>query len=978
MVMPMPPMMPQVRPYMQPPQTAPYRGPSPLPQIAGIVVNPEVAKALLTFDPNYMEAIKKAIDGSVLDILKPVIERSVTIALITTREIVLKDFALEPDDKKLLDAANQMVQCLAGSLAMVTCREPLRMSMGNRIKDVLKRYELQQKDAEMIVKMLCNENLEIGSTYIQRSVILKARQRVSDDHTIKESVERRMVAGSTGAAMLSYATPKQLPEALRPKKEGLASTELDVYREFNKVLKDNTTSLLGDLSAEAPAAAEPDPGKGKSSSYKLVGSLRAVHAIIDNEEYMRQDVLEGALKRFQQELAETERNPKMLEQITREIFQCFVKLFTDKASKPKSQIYLQLLRITANFYKNLPTKITELLFKDCSDDVKYNYEFVATLFKHSLIDIQQYDNDLSIALHNIASFPPAVSDSLLTFVAFLVLNLILAEKILQPSQLTHTFMEMNSIHKTPRAQANPAFVSMLVNLSSNDKSARSAASQLFEEWVTLNQDQAPDQLRDYFLKLTAHLGNSDDKFVGFFTTAIESAVQQALFSIPVGHAGAVVPNYPDRLDFRLIDSVLKLLFTLLPYKLSMCIKYFSNFMRALTNSLKADHVSRLMQFNQRPFYRFFVIILQSLKKPEFKMLPHAELLQYTAYALHDVAPKLCPGFSFGWLDLVSHRNFMPHLLSTKLEDKYAILSGKMVTLLCDMFDFLKLVIVPGEQPPATVVLYFEAVLRITLVLLHDFPDFLSTHYFDFLCAIPEQCQQLRNIILSAVPKNVKAPEPKRGIKLDKLCEQKTPPVFQSDYKQILSYRNIKEDVDRYMVTINQSLLVDICNKLMSPAMGAEGPARSKRPELEVFHALVLYLAELGIATAYEPPKKELGITPILTNILSKLDLPARENMLNAMFNEVRYPNSYTNYFIRFLLYLTETSSIPLIQEQIFRILLERETGHSPVPWGINIMHVELRQNPAYDLVNKPFVKGFREIESLLVRMQGSESGKEED
>ena len=125
---------------------------------------------------------------------------------------MIKDFALEPDDKKLLEAANQMVQCLAGSLAMVTCREPLRMSMGNRIKDVLRRYELQTKDAEQIVKTLCNENLEIGSSYIQRSVILKARQRVSDDHTIKESVERRVSMGPGSANLCDAEANSRAPE----------------------------------------------------------------------------------------------------------------------------------------------------------------------------------------------------------------------------------------------------------------------------------------------------------------------------------------------------------------------------------------------------------------------------------------------------------------------------------------------------------------------------------------------------------------------------------------------------------------------------------------------------------------------------------------------------------------------------------------------------------------------------------------------
>ena len=41
--------------------------------------------------------VSKAVDSSIVEILPPVVDRSVTIALITTRELVLKDFAYDSD-----------------------------------------------------------------------------------------------------------------------------------------------------------------------------------------------------------------------------------------------------------------------------------------------------------------------------------------------------------------------------------------------------------------------------------------------------------------------------------------------------------------------------------------------------------------------------------------------------------------------------------------------------------------------------------------------------------------------------------------------------------------------------------------------------------------------------------------------------------------------------------------------------------------
>ena len=53
--------------------------------------------------------VGKAVDSSIVEILPPVVERSVTIALITTRELVLKDFAYDSDYNKIMRAADLIV-----------------------------------------------------------------------------------------------------------------------------------------------------------------------------------------------------------------------------------------------------------------------------------------------------------------------------------------------------------------------------------------------------------------------------------------------------------------------------------------------------------------------------------------------------------------------------------------------------------------------------------------------------------------------------------------------------------------------------------------------------------------------------------------------------------------------------------------------------------------------------------------------------
>merc|ERR1740139_1424337 len=67
------------------------------------------------------------------------IDRSVTISCVTTRELMLKDFAMEPDEQRMRKAAQLMVQNLAGSLALVTCKEPLRVACGNHMRSLMQQ-----------------------------------------------------------------------------------------------------------------------------------------------------------------------------------------------------------------------------------------------------------------------------------------------------------------------------------------------------------------------------------------------------------------------------------------------------------------------------------------------------------------------------------------------------------------------------------------------------------------------------------------------------------------------------------------------------------------------------------------------------------------------------------------------------------------------------------------------------------------------
>jgi CCR4-NOT transcription complex subunit 1 len=64
----------------------------------------------------------------------------VTIAGISTRELVLKDYVTEQSEDKLRQAGRLMSQKLAGSLAQVTCKEPLRGNLATHFRLFLTEF----------------------------------------------------------------------------------------------------------------------------------------------------------------------------------------------------------------------------------------------------------------------------------------------------------------------------------------------------------------------------------------------------------------------------------------------------------------------------------------------------------------------------------------------------------------------------------------------------------------------------------------------------------------------------------------------------------------------------------------------------------------------------------------------------------------------------------------------------------------------
>jgi len=303
--------------------------------------------------------------------------------------------------------------------------------------------------------------------------------------------------------------------------------------------------------------------------------------------------------------------------------------------------------------------------------------------------------------------------------------------------------------------------------------------------------------------------------------------------------------------------------------------------------------------------------------------------------------------------------FMPKLLLAKGNKGWPLLQQLLVG---GLFNFLYPYLSDGVLSQPVRMLYRGA-LRVLLVLLHDFPEFLCDYHFAFCDAIPPSCIQMRNLILSAFPRNMRLPDPfTPNLKVDLLPEISQPPRILSPFSSALSRADaaLLPDLDNFLKTRAPfSFLTELRPRVIKP----DGTHK-----VGLLNALVLYVGAHAIATL-QSSQQQAGLLHSahmdVFQQLTDLEPEGRYLFLNAIANQLRYPNNHTHYFSCVLLFLFSEASDERVQEQITRVLVERLIVHRPHPWGLLITFIELIKNPRYNFWSKPFTRCAPEIERLF-------------
>ena len=318
-------------------------------------------------------------------------------------------------------------------------------------------------------------------------------------------------------------------------------------------------------------------------------------------------------------------------------------------------------------------------------------------------------------------------------------------------------------------------------------------------------------------------------------------------------------------------------------------------------------------------------------------------------------------------------------------------------LLASMFRFMEPRLRDGSLTP-TIDMLTKGLLRTLLVLLHDFPDYLSENHFTLCNLIPPGCVQLKNLVLSAFPRLKRLPDPfMQGLRIENIIENSEPPRLSVDLPAVLENAKIRAPLDRYLHShtpddFPRRLVERIKIVPMENGMHNGVSAQDKRPSynVDLLSTIVLYIGVQAIEASQKHEDTGVlifdGKSPhmeLLTAMNAELDIEGspflifidigRYHFLSAMANQLRYPNCHTYYFSCVILELfSQDDCAPNTYEQITRVLLERIVCNRPHPvfsstdtanvkWGLLITFTSLLKQDRYQFWKMPFVKKAPEV-----------------
>lgn len=843
-----------------------------------VVVNQQLA--IISERLGLKSLVGMAVERAVVEIISPVVDRSVTIACMTAHELVAKDFASEGDPEAVRGAAHLCVAGLAQSLALVTSREPLRLAVTNNLRQLLAQ-RLEPTALEQVVTLLVNDNLDLCCQVIERASGERAQREIDERMGPANAARTRAKAAGQQYVDTSYLQgrfPAALPDALRARPGALTQQQQRVYQDFASIPRtavaaaaaqsptgpqaQGPAAFVGGRPGEAavPAAAEDPQAQLR---VRFISWVQRVDAISTHEANSTLATLQDGheAKALVAEIARIPQNEAQAVEIAKNLF--FSKLYQSApSSRMHASAYASAMAVLRDARaRRLPMDISGW-FAQLPDELRAMKEPTEQLIRLGMLPSQDLDMVLAKALSS-TRYQPAAE----LLLGILQTCIIGPDPCLSTTDLPASLDILTKlagrlgagqgiiglVEEARRASAQRAGAVKPSIMPQDPPQLMQTIMKSFDHWARLLEENPADRVHAAFvqeLKESGLLGGEEAtaRYLRIMTQlAVTHCLRSEISSTPAG------PR-PTTLSYIAVDAYVRLMVCLItqhgggPPLLSRVLGAVATYLQQLTDD-------RTATFNGRPFFRIIVGLLSELSPIDPGDETGTAYLHAISGFLFATRPLKVPSFAFPWLQLVADRRFMPRLLMPPNQQGWPA----YLQLLLAQLHFLEPFLRHAELTDAVRLLY-TGTLRLLLVLLHDFPEFLCQFHFKLCDAIPLSCIQMRNLVLSAFPRTMRLPDPfTQDLKVDLLAEVAYSPKCSPPADALLSTEQ-RSDVDVVLAGQgNASALVGAIRQrlMLTPAEALSSGTRYNAPAI---NGLVFYV---GIK-AVEASVPKLGVTPATT------------------------------------------------------------------------------------------------------------------
>ncbi|EGP89689.1 unnamed protein product [Zymoseptoria tritici ST99CH_3D1] len=964
-----------------------------------------------------------AAQQAIYEIIAPVVERSVTIASISTSELIQKDFITEGDEEKMISSAHTVVKALSGSLALVTCKEPLRMSITNNIR-ILASRSLPEQLPEGQILMFVNDNIDTVCSLVESA---------AENHSLAE-IDLQLQSAREDRRLHNEQRPNEpfaiapvsrwstlIPEPFRQDQNGLNRQQLALYDDFGRQARiaptahatnasqDSNRQLPDVLSdgylpslttpAEAPAmprqtqqqripGMQAGPPQHQINGYMDSGvvAARIIELMQDLQQCSREateehigEIGEGsAIRRIYGELVGLIESTSPAQRDTLATGaggHCLGVIYADAQKRLEIEVFVRLLMQLCRMSVSAGRQVTMQLATS-EDDRIFNAAATASLHNEGLMDLQHIDTQVSKAIRSrremVLPFLSDILDEMLLGESPVALR---TDFVLSYEALGQWLNEDSDLQLGKEIMTKLQTPARHINgmpSPESDTNKNDQQEYLFEEWIRLQRKEVPERSFLAFAQQLheKHVLSGPEDAMTFFRSCLE-------MSCAAFDRISNMPYATQDQAYVAIDALAKLVVVMVVFQEApqndphaKKAKSLEAMLRLVILVMNDHHNKQREHWNGRVYFRLFSTLLCELHDHRDQLSPEQEWDMHKAFAtaLLILQPRYFPGFMYAWLALLSHRLFVPAFLTGPNAQKRAggwnIFTKLITALFLNLGDLL---CVPDS--PAVAQDFYRGVLRFFTMLHHDFPDFLIQNHTVLNASVPLQCLQLQNIVNSAVTRAVfnEQPDPfTPGLKINRLEQVRQHPLYQPDYTEFMEDVNILAEVERIAGNRGDESDFDTVLAQIDPADGHINAL--------AVNALVVYVGiqQTNVASVFSSASSGARLLERLLRVCSP---KARYHLVSAMTNQIRYVNAMTHYFSTAMQHWFSTGSQE-VQEQIMRVLCERLMVPRPHPWGLIVMMLELVKNETNNIWSLPWIKTAPQVESMLLNLAHSQDQRQ--